>query len=42
MAFEAVDSLRVGSKERGFFRTVGFVLVIGAVWAYLFRDIGGD
>jgi hypothetical protein len=38
---EAVDSLRVGNKERGFFRTAGLVLGIGAVWAYLFRGIGG-
>ena len=38
---EAVDSLRIGNKERGFFRTAGLVLGIGAVWAYLFRGIGG-
>lgn len=36
-----VDSLRIGNKERGFFRTAGLVLGIGAVWAYLFRGIGG-
>jgi hypothetical protein len=39
---EVVDSLRVGNKERGFFRTAGLVLGIGAVWAYLTRGIGGD
>ncbi|HWN18972.1 MAG TPA: hypothetical protein VNO19_08660 [Gemmatimonadales bacterium] len=38
----AVDSLRVGSKERGFFRTAGLVLAIGAAWAYLTRGIGGE
>jgi hypothetical protein len=38
---QAVDSLRIGNKERGFFRTAGLVLGIGAVWAYLFRGIGG-
>ena len=38
----AVDSLRVGNKERGFFRTAGLVLGVGAVWAYMFRGIGGD
>jgi hypothetical protein len=38
----AVDSLRVGNKERGFFRTVGLVMGIGLVWAYLFRGVGGD
>lgn len=38
---QAVDSLRIGNKERGFFRTTGLVLIIGAVWAYLFRGIGG-
>jgi hypothetical protein len=37
-----VDSLRVGDKERGFFRTAGLVLGLGAVWAYLARGIGGD
>lgn len=42
LALGAVDSLRVGSRERGFFRTAGLVLAIGAVWAYLFRGVGGD
>jgi hypothetical protein len=41
-AWNAVDSLRVGNKERGFFRTAGLVLGIGGVWAYLTRGIGGD
>ncbi|HEY8196422.1 MAG TPA: hypothetical protein VIG04_05565 [Gemmatimonadales bacterium] len=38
----AVDSLRVGSKERGFFRTAGLVVAIGAAWAYLTRGMGGE
>jgi hypothetical protein len=38
----AVDSLRVGSKERGFFRTAGLVVALGAAWAYLTRGIGGE
>ena len=42
LALGAVDSLRVGNKERGFFRTVGLMLAIGSVWAYLFRGVGGD
>ena len=42
LPLEVVDSLRVGNKERGFFRTAGLVLGIGAVWAYLTRGIGGD
>jgi hypothetical protein len=41
LPLQRVDSLRVGNKERGFFRTAGLVLGIGAVWAYLFRGIGG-
>ena len=41
LPLELVDSLRVGNKERGFFRTAGLVLIIGAVWAYTFRGIGG-
>jgi len=41
LPLELVDSLRVGNKERGFFRTAGLLLAIGAVWAYLFRGIGG-
>lgn len=42
LALGAVDSLRAGNKERGFFRTAGLVVAIGAVWAYLFRGVGGD
>jgi hypothetical protein len=42
LALSTVDSLRVGNKERGFFRTVGLVMGIGLVWAYLFRGVGGD
>lgn len=42
LALGAVDSLRVGSKERGFFRTAGLVLAIGSLWAYLFRGVGGN
>jgi hypothetical protein len=42
LALTAVDSLRSGNKERGFFRTVGVVLAVGLVWAYLARGIGGD
>ena len=42
LALGVVDSLRTGNKERGFFRTAGLVLAIGAVWAYLFRGVGGD
>lgn len=42
LALGTVDSLRVGNKERGFFRTVGWVLGIGVVWAYLTRGIGGE
>ena len=42
VALAAVDSLRLGSKERGFFRSVGLVLVISSVLGYLFRGIGGD
>jgi hypothetical protein len=37
-----LDSLRTGSKERGFFRTAGLVLAISAVWALLFQGVGGD
>jgi hypothetical protein len=36
-----VDSLRAGNKERGFLRTAGVVLVVGSIWAYLTRGIGG-
>lgn len=42
LPLERVDSLRVGSKERGFFGTVGWVFAISAVWGYLFRGVGGD
>jgi hypothetical protein len=42
LALVTVDSLRVGNKERGFFRTTGLVLTIGLVWAFLFRGVGGD
>lgn len=42
MALGAVDSLRVGNKERGFFRSVGLVLGIGLVMAYAFQGVGGD
>lgn len=42
IALGAVDSLRSGNKERGFFRGVGVVLVVGSIWAYLSRGIGGD
>src|SRR3954468_676104 len=42
LGLTGVDSLRVGNKERGFFRTVGLVMGIGLVWAYLFRGVGGD
>jgi hypothetical protein len=42
LPFGVVDSLRLGNKERGFFRTAGLVLGIGAVWAYLTRGIGGS
>jgi hypothetical protein len=37
-----VDSLRVGNKERAFFRTAGLVMAIGAVWGFLMRGVGGD
>lgn len=37
-----VDSLRVGNKERAFFRTAGLVAAIALAWAYTFRGIGGD
>ena len=37
-----VDSLREGSKERGFFRTTGLVVAIGLAMAYVFRGVGGD
>jgi hypothetical protein len=42
VALVAVDSLRLGNKERRFFRAVGLALVIRSVWAYLFRGTGGD
>ena len=42
MALGGVDSLRVGNKERGFFRTAGLVLAIMAGMAYVFRGVGGD
>lgn len=42
VALGAVDSLRVGNKERGFFRSVGLVLGIGLVMAYAFQGVGGD
>jgi hypothetical protein len=42
LGLRAVDSLRLGNKERAFFRTAGLVVAIGAVWAYLFRGIGGE
>jgi hypothetical protein len=42
LSLGTVDSLRVGNKERGFFRTTGLVLTIGLVWAFLFRGVGGD
>jgi hypothetical protein len=37
-----VDSVRVGSKERGVVRSVKLLLVVGAIWAFLFPDVGGD
>jgi hypothetical protein len=42
LALGLVDSLRIGNKERGFFRSAGLLLALGAVWAYLFRGVGGD
>jgi hypothetical protein len=42
LALSGVDSLRVGNKERGFVRTVQWVLVVGSVWAFIFRGVGGD
>jgi hypothetical protein len=37
-----VDSLRLGSKERGFIRSVGLGLAIGLAIAYAFQGVGGD
>jgi hypothetical protein len=42
LGLATVDSLRVGNKERAFFRTAGLVMAVGAVWAYLMRGVGGD
>lgn len=42
IALETVDSLRVGSRERAFFRSAGLALAVGSVWGYLVRDIGGN
>ena len=42
LPLRTLDSLRTGSKERGFFRTAGLVLAISAVWALLFQGVGGD
>ena len=42
LSLTAVDSLRVGNKERAFFRTAGLLAAIGLAWAYTFRGIGGD
>ena len=41
-ALSEVDSLREGSKERGFFRTTALVMAIGLAIAYVFRGVGGD
>jgi hypothetical protein len=37
-----VDSLRVGNKERGFYRSVGLGLGIGLLLAFAFQGVGGD
>lgn len=42
VALSSVDSLRVGNKERGFVRSVKLLLVVGVVWGFLFRGVGGD
>jgi hypothetical protein len=41
-ALSGVDSLRAGNKERGFVRSVQLALVVGAVWAFMVRGVGGD
>jgi hypothetical protein len=42
LPLRGVDSLRVGNKERGFFRSVGLALAIGLAITYAFQGVGGD
>jgi hypothetical protein len=42
LARSAVDSLRVGNKERGFARSAGLFLLIGLAMAHVFRGVGGS
>ena len=42
LALNAVDSLRVGNKEQGFVRSVELFVAVSAVWAFVFRGVGGD
>ena len=42
VALSRVDSLRVGSMERGFVQSVKLFVVVGLVWSFVFQGVGGD